>query len=318
VRYSTRSRRNAELRCTEMVRRLAVPVPFELEEFRACLERRIRRVVELVPVEMEPGAPSGTWFRTAGADYLCYEQQTSAFHQAHIVLSLAAHLLLLGDAAGPSVDLRLVPDVSPELVRLMLGGAACSPVTQLEAETFAFLALDRTLPDGYPSSLARAAFRYLRPLHSALRRAVPEVTSAGIRGVRPGVRFRLHQRVIEISDAVLALRPYRDPQVASAAAGAGGAAGLAGDDLAAAVEAAVLAAAMRARCTGDPPLYAVGNTGDRPLVEPDLRSEAVWLVMVSRAFAESPLADSSARDEAPEICVDGIEPDAQENLPHAR
>ncbi len=318
MRYSSRSRRNAGLRCADLARRLAVPVPFELEEFRACLERRIRRVVELVPVEMEPGAPSGTWFRTAGADYLCYEQQTSAFHQAHIVLSLAAHVLLLGDSAGPSVDVRLVPDVSPQLVRLMLGGAACSPVTQLEAETFAFLALDRTLLAGYPSFLARAAFRHLRPLHLALRRAVPEATSAGIRGVRPAVRFRLHQLVVEISDAALALRPYRDPRVASAAVAAGGAAGLAGDELAAAVEAAVLAAAMRARYAGEPPPDAAGVTGERPMVDPDLRSEAIWLVMVARAFAESPLVDSTVRDEAPESCTDGAALDAQEDHPHPR
>jgi hypothetical protein len=301
-----------------MARWLAVPVPFELEEFRACVERRIRRAVELVPVEMEPGAPSGTWFRTAGADYLCYEQRTSPFHQAHIVLSLAAHVLLLGDAAGPCVDLRLVPDVSPQLVRLILGGAACSPVTQLEAETFAFLALDRTLPAGYPSSLARAAFRHLKPLHSALRRAVPEVTGTRIRGVRPAVRFRLHQLVVEISDAVLALRAYRDPQVASAALAAGAAAGLAGDDLMAAVEATVLAAAMRSRHASEPPLDAAGVTGGRPMVDPDLRSEAIWLVMVARAFAESKLADSPAHEETPESCADGIRPDVQGDRPHPR
>src|ERR1017187_7245479 len=107
-------------RCAGMVRDLAIPVPFDLGEFRACLERHTHRAVELVPAAMAPGAPSGTFFSTAGADYLYYEQQTTPFHQAHIVLAMAAHVLL-GDVASPSVDPRLAPDVSPDLIRLMLG-----------------------------------------------------------------------------------------------------------------------------------------------------------------------------------------------------
>jgi hypothetical protein len=153
-----------------LVRELAVPAPFERSEFRARIERHTHCGLELIPAVMRPAAPSGTWLRTDRADYFYYEEQTSPFHQAHIVLSLAAHVLL-GDAAAPSVDLRLVPGGGPELVRLMLGGIAASPVTHLEAETFAFLALERARPVCYPPFLARRALRQLRPLHSALREA---------------------------------------------------------------------------------------------------------------------------------------------------
>jgi len=267
-----------------MVRELAIPVPFELTTFRTCLERRTGRVAELVPAVMEPGAPSGAWLRTARTNYLYYEQRTSPFHQAHIVLSLAARMLL-GDGSGPPVDRLLVPDVSPELVRLMLGDSDQLPVTRRGAETFAFLALDRARAAGYPPVAARRALRDLEPLHSALRDAVPEATSAAACGVRPCARFRLHHQVIEIRDAMLALRPFRDPEVARAAERDSHAAGLGGVELAVAVEAAALAAALRARNAGQRVAAAGGDPAWVPQGGQDLRGEVACLVQVSRALA---------------------------------
>jgi hypothetical protein len=102
------------------------------------------------------------------------------------MLFLAAHVLL-GDTASPSVDLRLIPDVSPDLARMMLGETAGNPVTELEAETFAFVALEHGRRASYPPPLARRALRCLRPLHSALREAVPEATNAAACWLRPAV-----------------------------------------------------------------------------------------------------------------------------------
>jgi hypothetical protein len=267
-----------------VARELAVPVPFELTEFRARIERHTQRVVELIPAVMRAGAPSGIWLRTASADYFYYEEQTSPFHQAHIVLSLTAHVLL-SDASGPPVDPRLVPDVSPALARTMVDGVGGSSLTPLEAETFAFLALEYARPAAYPPSLARRALRQLGPLHSALREAVPEATGVAACGFWPGASFRLHREVVQIRDAALVLRPYRDPQVAVAATQAARAAGLAGGDLAAVVEASVLAAAMRARGAGGPMRNVAGHAGRPPVAGPDLRSETACLVKVARAFA---------------------------------
>lgn len=257
-----------------------------MDGFRACLERHCGRVVRLVPAVMEPGASSALWLRTAGAHYFYYEAQTSPFHQAYIVLHLAARMLLSKEA-GTAVDLRLVPDVSPQLISLMLGDDAQHAVTDGEADAFAFQVLGQK-PYGL---LARRRLRQLRPLRNALLDAVPEATYATAPGLRTSARYRLYQAVIEIRDAMLALRPYRDRQVAMGAAAAARAAGLIGDDLAAAVEGAVLAHAVRARkgnrrSDSEPAAY-----GLAPAVGPDLRSEAAWLVKVSRAHAEYALAD---------------------------
>jgi hypothetical protein len=297
------SRRTAR-QWAAVTRQLAVPVPFELTEFRARIQRHTQRVVELIPTVMRASAPSGIWLRTASADYFYYEEQTSPFHQAHIVLSLAADVLL-GDTSGASVDPRLVPDVSPALARIMIDGIASSPLTRLEAETFAFLALEYARPAAYPPSLARRALRQLRPLHSGLREAVPEVTGAAACGFWPAASFRLHRQVIQVRDAALALRPYRDPQVAAVATRAARAAGLTGGDLAAAVEASVLSAAMRARATGHPMRNAAGHAGLSPVAGPDLRSEAACLVKIARAFAQLRHDEDPARGKAPRSRPDG-------------
>ncbi len=281
-------------RCAAILRELAVPVPFELSAFRACIEKHTGRAVGLIPAVMEAGAPSGVWLRTARADYFFYEELTSPFHQAHIVLCLAARMLL-GDGSGPPVDRLLIPDVRPELVRLMLGTAGSRPVTRGEAEAFAFLALDRSRSAGCPPLLARRALRRLRPLHSALRAAVPEAVSVADPVGRRDASFRLYQQVIEVRDAALALRPYRDPEVARIAQRDGRASGLSGAELAAAVEAAVLASALRARSAGEPVPTPAGTTTWVPSAGACLRTEAACMAKVSRAFARLPRHRERAR-----------------------
>jgi len=265
-----------------VARDLAIPVPFDIGVFTARLGARTGRVVELVPAGMGPGDPSGTLLRTADADYLCYERRTSPFHQAHIALSLTAYLLA-GDATGPLIDRRLVPDLSPQLVRLMLGEPAGSAVAEAEAEAFAFIVLERAGAAACPAASAWRALRRLAPLRSALAGVLPEVADPVPAG-RRGVRFRLYQRVIEIRDAVLALQPYRDPEVASAAKRIARAAGFDGDELAVMVEAAVLAGAVRAWETGRRVPQSATEPGQVPALGLDLRSETHWLVTVSRAF----------------------------------
>ncbi len=70
-----------------------------------------------------------------------------------------------------SVDQRLVPDVSMELVQMMLGGTPGTRVTRLDAETFAVLTLDRAGFLDVPEQGARRYLRELRPLWAAVRSA---------------------------------------------------------------------------------------------------------------------------------------------------
>jgi hypothetical protein len=264
-----------------MVRSLAIPVPFTLEGFRVCLEREARRSVCLIPASMRSEAPSGAFIRTASTDYLYFRQETTTFHQAHIVAALAAHVLA-DDEEAAGADMRLVPKASAQLLQLILGEPGARPLTAGEAEAFAFMVLDRAGAASCPALRARRLLRRLGPLHTALLDAFPEVDRQRAQSRGRGAAFRLYQQVIEIREAILALCPYRDPDIARSATDAGRAAGLAGDELAASVEAAVLGAALRAKSAGQ----AVGSEhGDMPdWLGVELRGEAEWLAKVSESL----------------------------------
>jgi hypothetical protein len=237
------------LRARRVLRHLAVSAPFQLDELQACLQRHSGRPVHLVPASLPAGSPSGVCIRTAGADYLYYEDQTSPFHQAHILVSLAAHIILDGEPQ-PRVDPRLIPDVSPRLAELVLGAVDCTSVGERDAEAFAVRALDRAGVLACRPSLARWFLRQLSPLHAALLEAVPEAARHTGYPASGPARVRLHRHVVEIRDAALALQPYRAQSAAANAATAARAAGLVGEPYAASVEATALAAAIVARKNG--------------------------------------------------------------------
>lgn len=275
-------------RVRRILRRLAVSAPFELEEFRDCLERRSGRPVHLIPAALPAGSPSGVCIRTAEHDYLYFEQATSPFHQAHIQVCLAAHLLLNEEPAA-GVDPRLVPQVGAQLVKTMLGASERPAVSDRRAEAFALSAMERAGASACPSSLARWFLRQIGPLHSALLAAVPEVAVRAGADAHEPARQRLHRQVVEIRDAGLALRPYRNQRAVTAAAAVARASGLGGEAFAASVEASVLAAAITARHAREPAAEGQEDTWQPPFeLRADLRSEAGWLAKVSRAYARLP------------------------------
>jgi hypothetical protein len=146
------------------------------------------------------------------------------------------------------------------------------------------------------------AHRRLYPLWYALYQAVPDIALDPPPGAwhdRLRLRrlgFALHGRIVEIHDAQLVLRPYRDPRVAEAAATLAGQAGLDGEDLRALVEAATLAAAVQAKAGQQPTPEdaAVAATPGDPGAHrdiPDLPGEITWLVRVATAYTHSPLIE---------------------------
>ena len=148
------------------VDQLDPPVPFTMHGLQSRLEQQSGRAVRLLSATMPPGAPSGAWLQTGSTDFLFYEEQTSPFHQAHIVSSLAAHIVL-GDNAGGTITRQLVPNVDLPLGRMIPGSQIGDAISRAEAEAFAFEILRRS--GQFPGDLqARLLLRRLRPLRFGL------------------------------------------------------------------------------------------------------------------------------------------------------
>jgi hypothetical protein len=140
VPYAGRKRRHAAI-----VRELDIPVPFDLGDFAARLERQRDRPIRLRPFTSGPGMPCGLWIGTTEADYVYYEQGTTPFHISFIALHEIAHMLLghSGSPARQGLARLVAPGVHPSLVRLILSRSAYTTPEEREAETLASRILDR-------------------------------------------------------------------------------------------------------------------------------------------------------------------------------
>ncbi|MDT3397706.1 MAB_1171c family putative transporter [Streptomyces sp. B1866] len=122
----------------------------------------------------------------------------------------------------------------------------------------------------------------LRPLWRDLTAAVPEVVlDEELR--RRELRMRLHRRVVEIRDAVLALHPYATADLRREAAAAGRGAGPGTASARATAEACWLETARRAKLAGRPPVDLVERQPGAPGDAVDLDAEARWLRAVGAA-----------------------------------
>jgi hypothetical protein len=191
----------------------------------------------------------------------------------------------------------------------LIAPAQCAFSVALPTVAVVLLSVGATLPVWAPALRSPVSwvsqertYRRLEPLWTALHEAVPEI--ALIEPAKPRVRpqrdlgHRLYRRVIEILDGCLALRPYRDTQVAEAALAEARKRGLSDSALRATVEAAQIAAALEARRAGHPSRatstqMTKKDSGDEGRT--DLPSEASWLAEVSTAFASSPIVKDHAR-----------------------
>lgn len=134
---------------------MALPEPFGVAELCRALSEERRRPLHLcaIPGPALPSRPCGLWVATAEGDWIFVERGTSPLHRQHIVLHELAHMIC-GHAAvelpaGDAVT-RLLPDLSPTMVRSVLGRTSYSSADEREAELLASLILARAQPAGKP------------------------------------------------------------------------------------------------------------------------------------------------------------------------
>ncbi|MGW4489103.1 hypothetical protein ACWEOE_35365 [Amycolatopsis sp. NPDC004368] len=145
-------RRELWRRCRRLADAPALPEPFDADEFVAGIAAGRGRPIELMPVNVPSDGPCGLLMSTARADYILYPTNTTALHRRHILLHEVGHLLCghVGSDAGAegaaidvAVSRALMPNLSPELVRRVLGRTTYSEVQEQEAELVASLLAQR-------------------------------------------------------------------------------------------------------------------------------------------------------------------------------
>ncbi|WIX88535.1 hypothetical protein [Amycolatopsis sp. DG1A-15b] len=162
-----------------------LPEPFDAEDFVAGLAAERGRPIELMPVSAPEGAPCGLLMSTERADYILYPTNTTALHRRHILLHEVGHLLCGhvgsdGHTAGAdsvAIDAaagrQLMPNLSPELVRRVLGRTTYSEVEEREAELVASLLAQRVVRPAEPREPAPALPEGVRRFDSLFGRRTP-------------------------------------------------------------------------------------------------------------------------------------------------
>ncbi|RSN65106.1 hypothetical protein DMH01_01520 [Amycolatopsis sp. WAC 04182] len=147
-------RRRKELwrRCRSLADGVTLPEPFDAGSFVAELAAERGRPIELMQVSVPSSGPCGLLMSTERADYILYPTNTTALHRRHILLHEVGHLLCghVGSDAGAdgivldaAAGKTLMPNLSPELVRRVLGRTGYSAVEEQEAELLASLLAQR-------------------------------------------------------------------------------------------------------------------------------------------------------------------------------
>lgn len=137
-------------RCRRTVDGLELPNPFDVEEFISSLARKRGRPIDLVPVTARPNLPCGLVITTDRADWILYRADTTAVHRQHILLHEAAHLVCghaedagAGVGADAAAAAALMPHLSDDLIRSVLGRTVYGEPDEREAELVASLILQR-------------------------------------------------------------------------------------------------------------------------------------------------------------------------------
>jgi len=161
------------VRCRQIIQSLPIPHPFDEQSFFAAVARERGKHIELVSAPLGADLPCGLLVSTNEVDYIVHRTDTTALHAMHTDMHELSHLLLrhgqlpipsaraaaaqppaTGDADGHgerigetqvTVDAAadalnlLLPQLSPRLIRRILGRSLFGTREEWEAETLASL-----------------------------------------------------------------------------------------------------------------------------------------------------------------------------------
>jgi hypothetical protein len=130
-------------RCERRLDGVPIPHPFDLDKLcQGVADMRGRPLRRLGIPGLSSTAPCGLWVSVPAADYILFDPNTSRLHAEHIVLHEVGHMLcghsLTLDVANSTMS-RLLPDLDPRTVSLVLGRVSYTTAQEQEAELLASL-----------------------------------------------------------------------------------------------------------------------------------------------------------------------------------
>ncbi|MGH3777062.1 MAG: MAB_1171c family putative transporter [Pseudonocardiaceae bacterium] len=231
-------------------------------------------------------------YLAAGMTDACQLCVRYARHTAGRYLRLGLQLVALGSALGILYCAVYGYNTVAAQAQLTVLGPPLVTSTLLPATTCVLLVIGSTI-GGWGPRLTEAAerladyrsYRKLGPLWRALAEVAPEVIPPQDMASLT-IGQKRYRRVIEIRDMILTLRAYRDPTIAADVVATAAPTEESSLATAAAMEATVIASAIRARregrlATGSPDIAMPAQLGT------DLATESHWLEAVSAALTRS-------------------------------
>ncbi|MCX4750490.1 hypothetical protein OG455_34120 [Kitasatospora sp. NBC_01287] len=126
--------------CRRFVRGLDLPRVAGVRELFPVVEARSGYPIRILPISEDIAqGVCGLWIRSTSTDYVFVHPDTSRAHQDHIIAHELGHILREHQGlpilpAAPPVADRLVPDLDPRVVKMMLGRTSYEHDDEEEAE----------------------------------------------------------------------------------------------------------------------------------------------------------------------------------------
>ena len=115
-------------RVDDLLGHTGIPDPWDVNEFLDRLERHRRRDIDLCAITWSPGNSCGAWQQHPDHDVIAYAENTSGFHQDHIILHEVGHMI--SSTAVAASYPRNRPSASPPTSR-QLRWRTCSTAAAL-------------------------------------------------------------------------------------------------------------------------------------------------------------------------------------------
>lgn len=131
----------ARSRCTQIIRSLPIPRPFDELTFLTAVAQQRGKPIELLRTPLDTSGHCGMFASCDAVDYIVHRTDMTALHALHHDMHELGHLLLGHGSPANSTDALhlLLPELSPRLISRILGRGRYNPHEEREADLFASL-----------------------------------------------------------------------------------------------------------------------------------------------------------------------------------